>query len=87
MNQKDNTNVLKKIQVGNPLINLGLMGLYDEHQAAKTDEELAAFYHNFLTCAEGSTIAESFAYSMMAFSCDTYMDSLNEALKILEHED
>lgn len=71
-----NANVLKKMEVGNPLINLGLLKLYDEHQACTTDEELANFYHKFLSCAEGSSIAMNFAYGMIAFSTDQYDDPL-----------
>ncbi len=67
-NQNLNANVLKKIEVGNPLVNLGLWKLYDEHQACRTDEQLAAFYHRLLTCSEGSTLTMSFAYQMIAFS-------------------
>lgn len=62
------TNVLKKIQVGNPLINLGLMKLYDEYQSTKNDEELASFYHRALTICEGSQIATSLLFAMMSYS-------------------
>lgn len=63
-----NTNVLKKIEVGNPLYNLGLHKLLDEHDATQTDEELATFYHRLLSVTEGSSLATSFAYAMISFS-------------------
>ncbi len=66
--QNHSTKVLKKIEVGNPLINLGLLKLYDEHQACRTDEQLSDFYHSLLTCVEGNSLAESFAYGMIAWS-------------------
>lgn len=61
-------NVLKKIEVGNPLINLGLMALYDLHQKVVTDDQLAKFYHLMLDATEGSSLATSFAYAMLSYS-------------------
>ncbi|MBD0822609.1 hypothetical protein [Aestuariibaculum marinum] len=61
-------NVLKKIEVGNPLINLGLFNLYDKHQEAKNDEQLANFYHHLLDSVEGSEIAEQLTFAMIAYS-------------------
>lgn len=61
-------NVLKKIQVGNPLYNLGLHKLLEEHDATQTDEELASFYHKLLTATEGSSLATRFTYAMISFS-------------------
>ena len=61
-------NLMKKIQIGNPLINLGLFKLYDEHEQIKTDEELANFYHKLLNACEGSEVATSMTYAMIAFS-------------------
>ena len=69
MNQKNNkANLLKKIQFGNPLINLGLQSLYDKYQNSFTDEEIANVYNHILNCVEGSTTAENMVYSMIAFS-------------------
>lgn len=77
-----NTNVLKKIEVGNPLYNLGLHKLLDEHDATQTDEELATFYHKLLSATEGSSIATSFTYAMISFST-----GINYNIEILlDHE-
>ncbi|WP_142783394.1 hypothetical protein [Changchengzhania lutea] len=62
------SNLLKKIEVGNPLINLGLFNLYDAHQETKTDEDLANFYHHLLSCVEGSEVAEKITYAMISYS-------------------
>lgn len=62
------TNLVKKIQVGNPLFNLGLTKLLEEYESAKTDEEIVTCYNRILTCVEGSTIAEALVYDMIAFS-------------------
>lgn len=68
-------NLLKKIEVGNPLINLEMWELYKEHQAIKTDEELANFYHKlldiqevFYMCNRRNPVFEAFIYNMIAFS-------------------
>lgn len=61
-------NVLKKIEIGNPLINLGLTSLYEEHELIETDEELVRFYHKVLTITEGLDVATSMTYAMIAFS-------------------
>ncbi len=61
-------NLLKKIQIGNPLINLDLTKLYDEHQSTTTDKELSDFYHRALTLCEGSEVATRFLYAMISFS-------------------
>lgn len=63
-----NTNVLKKIQIGNPLINLGLMKLYYEYEALQTEEDLIEFYYRLLNATEGSEVATSVAYMMISFS-------------------
>lgn len=78
-------NLLKKIQIGNPLINLGLMNLYDQHELAKTDEELAAFYHHMLDSVEGSKVAESFAYSMISYSTGVNINPI--MLLLQDHAD
>ncbi|WP_179022021.1 hypothetical protein [Winogradskyella forsetii] len=72
MNHKknDSTNLLKKIEVGNPLFNLGLDSLLKKHDATTNDNELINFYHHLLDCVEGSSVAESMTYNMIAFSTD-----------------
>lgn len=62
------TKNIKKIEVGNPLINLELWSLYDMYQSAKTDEELVKVYHTILNAVEGREMAEGFAYAMIAYS-------------------
>lgn len=69
------SNVLKKIEIGNPLINLEMWNLYDEYQTITTDEELAAFYHKcldilevFQMCNRNMPVFLSSIYSMIAFS-------------------
>lgn len=74
-------NNLKKIEVGNPLYNLGLYKLLDEYEDTKTDEELAAFFHKLLSAVEGSQVAEKFTYAMIAFATGK---EVNE--KLLLHE-
>ena len=77
-------NLLKKIQIGNPLINLGLMDLYDKHELAKTDEEIASFYHHLLDSVEGSEVAEAFTYSMISFSTGVNINPI--MLLLQDHE-
>lgn len=61
-------NNLKKIEVNNPLVNLELFKLHDIYQEAKTDEELVKAYHTILNAVEGSELAETLTYDMIAFS-------------------
>lgn len=68
--------LLKKIEVGNPLINLGLMDLYDRYEKINTDEELANFYHKLLSFTEGSTLATKFAWAMIEFSTGSTVGSI-----------
>lgn len=65
-------NLLKKIEVGNPLINLGLHPLFEDYESVRTDEELVKVYHHILNSVEGSELAENLVYSMIAYS--TSMD-------------
>lgn len=76
-------NVLKKINIGNPLINLGLMKLYEEHERIETDEELASFYHKLLSAMEGLELATGMTYAMIAFS--TGVD-FNPSILINDHD-
>jgi len=68
-------NLLKKIQIGNPLINLEMLDLYEEHEAITTDEQLAKFYNKLLDiqevlhlCNRRMPIFEACTYNMIAFS-------------------
>lgn len=70
------TKNLKKIEVGNPLINLELWSLYDIYQAANTDEELAKAYHTILNAVQGSDLAERLVYDMICFSTSQDENSL-----------
>lgn len=70
--------LLKKIEVGNPLINLEMWNLYEEHESLKTDQELADFYHKMLDIIEVlhminriNPVFEAFVYNMIAFSTST----------------
>ncbi|MGG5486292.1 hypothetical protein [Gaetbulibacter sp. PBL-D1] len=74
MNHK--TNVLKKIEVGNPLYNLGLNKLLEEYNSITSDEGLAAFYHKLLSATEGSGLATNLAYAMISFSTNQDVNPL-----------
>lgn len=65
-------NILRKITISNPLINLGLMEEYDEYEATRTDEELATFYHKMLDKSESEKrpMISQMTYAMVAFSTD-----------------
>lgn len=83
----NNANLLKKIEIGNPLLNLGLNSLYDHYQKAKTDEEIASSYHHILNCVEGSDVAEGMTYAMIRFSTNDYEEPLlNFVLKTIKDE-
>ena len=63
------SNVLKKITIGNPLINFGKQEEFRRYQEIDNDEELAKFYHQLLDeCPEKQTTYESFIYAMIGFS-------------------
>lgn len=72
-------NYLKKMEVGNPLVNLEMWELYKEHEAITNDEQLADFFHKLLNiievfymCNRKNPVFEAFVYSMIAYS--TSMD-------------
>lgn len=78
-------NLLKKIEVGNPLYNLELFELLEKYEEAQTDEELAKVYHEILHSVEGRKVAESMTHAMIAYSVGTtnnqiymYMNELIE---------
>ena len=77
--------LLKKIEVGNPLYNLGLFGLLETYDASKTDEELVNAYHHILDSVEGSRLAENLTYSMIAYSTNIDINPL--ILLIHEHNE
>ena len=91
MNQNHNTKLLKKIEIGNPLYNLGLFALLEQYNKCQTDEDLINFYHKFLDCIDSgsnySKVAIGVAYAMIAFS--TGMDVnplfLEMEMMILKH--
>lgn len=67
--------ILKKVQVGNPLFNLGMFEELAAYDNIKTDEELADFYHILLQVAdelekrgEAHSALRGFTYSMISFS-------------------
>lgn len=69
------TNLLKKIEVGNPLINLEMWQLYEEHELINTDQGLVDFYHKLLDilevfemCNRRNPVFEAFIYQMISFS-------------------
>lgn len=60
---------LKKISIGNPLINFQMWEELDEYEKITTDEELAAFHHKLLNnCPEERTTLIGFIYAMIAYS-------------------
>lgn len=68
-------NILKKVTVGNPLYNLGMLEEAEVYHHLTTDEELARFYHHLLHIAdakekagESHELLRAFTYSMIAFS-------------------
>lgn len=71
-NQNPNANLLKKIEIGNPLYNLGLFALLEQYEQCKNDEELADFYHKFLniieTGSKPSLVVRHVAYMMINYS-------------------
>lgn len=69
-------NVIKKLEFGNPLINLELFRLYDIYQEAKTDEEIANAYHEILNAVEGSAVAERMVYAMISYSTQKNVDDI-----------
>lgn len=86
-------NLLKKIEVGNPLINLEMWALYEEHQAIKTDEQLANFYHKLLNinevfyiCNRKNPTFENFIYSMISFSTNVDVNPLYFLMQQTIHE-
>lgn len=62
------SNLLKKITIGNPLINFGMREDYEAYQKIKTAEELAAFYHRMLDETENRPLVQQSIYAMITFS-------------------
>lgn len=60
-------NLLKKIQIGNPLLNFEMYDLYNDYQEIKSDDEHAQFLHELLNIVgENRTEVRLFIYKMMA---------------------
>lgn len=87
-------NLLKKIQIGNPLINLEMWNLYEEHEAIQTDEQLANFYNKLLDiqevfhyCNRKMPVLEAFTYNMIAFSTGESESSLIMEMNRVIHDE
>ncbi len=65
------TNILKKIEAGNPLANFGLWDDLAEYEACQTDEQLADFYHNLLNKYWSRKLLVRFIYAMIGHSAGT----------------
>ncbi len=61
---------LKKVKLGNPLQNFGLIDELKIYNSLQTDEELASFYHYLLDLAEKrkSGLFERLIYAMISYS-------------------
>jgi hypothetical protein len=60
-------NLLKKIEVGNPLINFGLYHSYDLYMKIDNDESHVKFLHDVLNnVGEDRAMVRSFIYVMMS---------------------
>lgn len=62
------TNVLKKIIVGNPLINFGIRKEVELYDNAKTDEEIANCYHLLLDRYGHRPLVRKWIYLMIDYS-------------------
>ncbi|WP_299153132.1 hypothetical protein [uncultured Christiangramia sp.] len=65
------SNVLKKITVGNPLVNFGLWEDLEEYKKIQTPEELCNFYHKMLTKYEKRKLVYYYITVMIGFSVNT----------------
>lgn len=63
---------LKKIEIGNPLHNMGMEEELIEYDLCQTDEELAGLYHKLLDKLDKEedrrSLKESMVYAMISFS-------------------
>lgn len=60
--------LLKKVQIGNPLINFGLHNEAQIYDLIQNDEQLATFYHKMLDMSEDRPLVEQTIYAMIGFS-------------------
>jgi len=80
------TNVLKKITIGNPLINFEMFDELDEYESLKTDSEIADFYHKMLNAINGkSSLLESFLWEMINFS--TGIDAKSKVNELMNEDE
>lgn len=69
------TNLMKKIQVGNPLANFHLWDDLEEYERIETNEQLAAFYHKMLNKYESRPLVVRFIFAMIGFSVDVNLEA------------
>ena len=69
-----NTNVLKKVLIGNPLYNLGLFQDVKEYNRIETAEQLAAFYHKMLNKYDHRPVVCKTLMLMISFSIGKNLD-------------
>jgi len=84
---------LKKIEVGNPLINLEMWNLYEQHEIVQTDEQLADFYHMLLDVQDvlymlnrRMPVFENQTYKMIDFSSHRDENPLYMLIQSTIHE-
>lgn len=73
-------NLLKKVTIGNPLFNLGLIEELVAYENAKTDEELVNVYHQLLDKSEklnAGNPLEQLTYAMIGFSTNLDINAIN----------
>lgn len=68
---------MKKIVVGNPLINFRMEKEYEEYEAIQSDDELVSFFHKMLDKCQGRPLLERFIYAMISFSVGKETQSIN----------
>lgn len=73
------SNVLKKLET-NPLAHFHMWNEIAEYKRAKTDEQIADFYHRMLTKFHDRPLVLSFLYAMIGHSTSSNPDSLIENL-------
>lgn len=76
------SNVLRKIQVGNPLYNLELTEDAEAYDNCETDEQLTNWFHTMLEKHQGRTMVEAFVNAMIAYATGKriYPEQLIEAV-------
>ena len=79
------TNVLKKIEVGNPLGYFGLLDEAEEYSRIESDEEHANFLHRMLDETEERPMVRQSVWAMVAFATGANINA--DALIPQNHED